>query len=117
MSIFNQEVLDSLILLILAHFVCDFVLQSDRMAKEKVPGSDVTLSWRWWLTAHASTHGLAVAMITGFPIFGVAEAFAHAGIDWLKGRFQFALALDQSMHVACKIIWIVLIYGLQKNPL
>lgn len=111
MMILRQEVLDSLILLVLAHFVCDFVLQSDRMAKEKVPGSDLTLSWQWWLAAHASTHGLAVAVISGFPILGVAEMAAHAGIDWLKGRFRFALALDQSMHLACKALWVILIYG------
>lgn len=110
MLIFRQAAFDSLILLTLAHFVCDFVLQSDRMAKEKVPGSDLTLSWQWWLAAHASTHGLAVALITGYPILGVAETTAHAGIDWLKGRFRFALALDQSMHLACKALWVVLIF-------
>lgn len=32
-----------LILLILAHFVADFVLQNDRMAVEKCPGKDITL--------------------------------------------------------------------------
>ena len=46
----------------MAHFVCDFTLQPDRMAVEKVRGMDVTLDWRWWLTAHAATHGLAVSL-------------------------------------------------------
>ena len=40
---------DTLILLGMGEFVCDFPLQADRMAIEKVPGKDVTLNWRWWL--------------------------------------------------------------------
>ncbi len=104
------DALNLLILLGLAHFFCDFVLQSDRMAKEKVPGLDSTLNWRWWLIAHAATHGLAVALITSIPLLGVAETVAHAIIDWLKGRLHFSLALDQSAHLACKLIWVCLIY-------
>ena len=42
--------IDLFVLLALAHFVCDFGLQTDRMAVEKVAGSDRTLNWRWWLT-------------------------------------------------------------------
>ena len=84
--------LDGLILLVLAHFVCDFPLQSDRMALEKVPGRDATLDWRWWLFSHAATHGLAVALMTGLPFLGLAELVFHAIIDWSKSRFRFSLA-------------------------
>ena len=97
--------LDGLILLVLAHFVCDFPLQSDRMALEKVPGRDATLDWRWWLFSHAATHGLAVALITGLPFLGLAELVFHAIIDWSKSRFRFSLACDQALHVACKFVW------------
>ena len=97
--------LDGLILLVLAHFVCDFSLQSDRMALEKVPGRDVTLDWRWWLLSHAATHGLLVALITGTPWLGFAELVFHAIIDWSKSRFRFSLACDQVLHVACKFVW------------
>ena len=97
--------LDGLILLVLAHFVCDFSLQSDRMAREKVPGRDVTLDWRWWLLSHSVTHGLAVALITGLPLLGLAELVLHAIIDWSKSRFRFSLACDQVLHIACKCVW------------
>lgn len=104
-----MDALNLLILLVLAHFVCDFVLQSDHMASEKTPGLDVTLSWHWWLNAHAATHGLAVALLTSIPLLGVAEMLTHAIIDWSKGRMRFSLALDQSAHLACKLIWVGLI--------
>ena len=88
----------------LAHFVCDFTLQSDRMALEKVPGKDLTLNWRWWLGSHAATHGLAVALITGIPLLGLAEVLLHAMIDLAKPRFRFSLALDQLLHLVCKLV-------------
>ena len=94
-----------LILLVLAHFVCDFPLQNDRMALEKVPGQDATLDWRWWLLSHAATHGLAVALMTGIPWLGFAELVFHAIIDWSKSRFRFSLACDQVLHIACKFVW------------
>ena len=101
--------LNLLILLGLAHFVCDFGLQTDRMAREKISGADVTLNWRWWLTGHAATHGLAVAVLTGVPLLGLAETVLHAIIDWCKGRFRFSLKLDQCLHLACKLLWVGLI--------
>ena len=101
--------LDLFILLALAHFVCDFGLQTDRMAREKVAGADHTLNWRWWLTTHASTHGLAVALLTGAPLLGLAETVLHAIIDWSKGKFRFSLALDQSLHLVCKLLWVCLV--------
>ena len=103
------EALDLLILLWLAHFVCDFGLQSDRMAREKCPGADQTLNWRWWLIGHASMHGLAVALLTGVPLLGLAETLLHAIIDWLKGKQRFSLAFDQIFHLTCKVLWVLLL--------
>ena len=97
----------------LAHFVCDFGLQTDRMACEKTAGADLTLNWRWWLTAHSATHGLAVAVLTGVPLLGLAETLLHAIIDWSKGRMHFSLALDQGFHLACKVLWVCLIVSNQ----
>ena len=109
MSAALMESLNLLILLALAHFVCDFVLQSDRMAVEKIPGRDETLHWSWWLGSHASTHGLAVALLTGVPLLGLLETLLHAIIDWLKIRYRFTLSLDQSLHLLCKLIWVLLL--------
>ena len=109
MSASLMESFNLLILLVLAHFVCDFVLQSDRMAVEKIPGRDDTLHWGWWLGSHAATHGLAVALLTGVPLLGLMETLLHAIIDWLKIRSRFTLVLDQSLHLLCKLIWVLLL--------
>lgn len=98
-----------LILLILGHFVADFPLQGDRMAVEKCPGQDVVLDWRWWLSAHAATHGFVVALLTGFPVLGMAETLFHAVIDYGKCRFRYTLVADQLMHAACKLMWVLIL--------
>jgi hypothetical protein len=96
-------------LLLMAHFVCDFGLQSDRMAREKCPGCDTTLPWGWWMAAHASTHGLAVALLTGVTWLGVAEAAIHAWIDHRKCLGQISLTTDQILHLLCKGLWVAML--------
>ena len=113
MSASLMESLNLLILLLLAHFVCDFVLQSDRMAVEKCPGKDVTLNWRWWLSAHAGTHGLVVSLLTGVPLLGVAEMISHGLIDFGKCRFGYKLIVDQAMHWVCKLIWVACVVAIR----
>jgi hypothetical protein len=76
-----------LALLVMAHFLGDFGLQSDRMAVEKCPGCDRTLPWPWWLTAHAAIHGV---------------------IDLFKCRGRYSLAVDQLLHLICKLLWALL---------
>ena len=109
MSFAMQAPLGMGLLLVFVHFLCDFSLQSDRMALEKQPGHDRTLAWGWWLTAHAATHGLAVALITAQPLLGLLETLAHALIDWCKGRFRWSMALDQGLHLGCKLVWLLLL--------
>lgn len=98
-----------LLLLVLTHFLCDFGLQSDRMACEKCAGRDVTLPWGWWLTAHGAIHGLGVALITGVPWLALPELVLHLLIDRLKCQGRLSMAMDQALHLACKVIWVLLI--------
>ena len=95
-----------LFLLIISHFVCDFNLQTDRMAVEKVQGKDTTLNWRWWLGGHCATHALAVTLITSSTILGFLEFIMHWIIDYLKGKNYYSLLIDQLLHLGCKLIYI-----------
>jgi len=108
-SMVNTSAMGVLVMLVMAHFVGDFVLQHDRMAIEKCPGQDTTLPWWWWLAGHASSHGLLVGLLTGMPMLGLAECLLHGLIDWGKCRLRFSLVLDQSLHVLCKLLWVGLL--------
>ena len=79
------------------------------MAVEKMPGCDSTLHRSWWLGSHADTHELSVALLTDVPVLGVLETLLQAMIDGLKRRFGFTLALDQSLHLLCKVTWVLLL--------
>ena len=89
-----------------AHALADYPLQGDFLAKAKnrkapIPG----VPWYQALGAHAIIHGAAVAIITGKPVLGVAEAVVHAITDDLKCRGKLTYNQDQAIHVACKAIW------------
>lgn len=104
-----SDPLGLLLLLVFAHFIGDFVLQSDRMAREKCPSRGGAVPWGWWLAAHGSTHGMAVALLTGAPLLGLAEALLHALIDRLKCAGRIGLPMDQVLHLACKALWVALL--------
>ena len=96
--------------LIMAHFVGDFVLQNDRLAIEKCPGKDATLSWQWWMLGHASCHGLIVMLLTSSAFLGLMEMTSHFYIDYLKCKAKFNLIVDQIIHILCKVLWVYLYF-------
>jgi len=105
-----------MLLLALTHFMCDFGLQSDRMATEKCAGCDTSLPWGWWLAAHASIHGFGVALITGLPWLALPEVGLHALIDWCKCRGRISFAADQLLHLACKLLWSIVTMAFASRP-
>lgn len=98
--------------LLSAHALCDYPLQGDFLSRGKnhtnpLPG----VPWYQCLAAHALIHGGAVAAVTGSTRLGVAEAVAHAAIDFGKsagwyGTGKTAFDIDQALHVACKVAWV-----------
>lgn len=108
------QMFDLLAMLAMGHCLADYPLQTDRMAREKCPGCGVTIDWRWWLTAHGGVHGFVVALITGIPALGLAEWLLHSGIDYGKCRRYYSLAVDQGLHLLCKLLWAVLAVRLMQ---
>ncbi len=96
--------------LLIGHAVCDFVLQSDTMARAKDRHSDMAKgrsanfpSWYYWMTAHALVHGGAVYLLTGNVIFGLIETVLHWSIDCAKCEKRINFHQDQALHIVCKI--------------
>lgn len=94
------------ILLIGGHFIADYPLQGEFLAKAKnrmapIPG------FPWWhaLGAHAAIHGVFVAAITGVWWLFFAEAFAHFVTDDEKCIGRINITQDQAVHLVCKFIW------------
>lgn len=103
-----MSIVELFLMLAMGHCVADYPLQTDRIAIEKCRGCSATLSWQWWLAAHAGTHAFFVAWITAQPLLGLAEWIAHALIDHLKCQKLYNLAVDQFLHLMCKLVWAIL---------
>ncbi|CCG43278.1 DUF3307 domain-containing protein [Magnetospirillum molischianum] len=113
-------------LLIIAHFVADFALQNEFVAKFKARSSGVTW-WPWVLSSHSFAHGgivaLAAVIGTSFglsecAVLGLilAETGAHALTDFAKTEGWFgagdrAFHIDQTIHIVTKIAWAAVIVG------
>ncbi len=101
---------DTLVMLVLAHFLADYPLQGDFMAKAKnrsapIPG----VPWQWVMAAHAFIHAGLVYVITGGWLFLIVEFFLHFLIDDLKCKRELSFGADQFLHLMCKLLYALLI--------
>ena len=96
------------------HALADFPLQGDYIAKQKCRRQADNLSvWIVALSAHSLIHAGGVWLVSGSLVFATAELVLHASIDIAKGEGGFGLITDQMLHLACKVVFVVLIaYGL-----
>jgi hypothetical protein len=102
-----------LFLLLVWHALADYPLQGDFLAKAKNPIAPLP-GVPWWqaLLAHAFIHAGGTALVTGSLILGLYELVAHAVIDYAKCRDWVSFNMDQTLHVACKVVWTMLAVGL-----
>lgn len=87
--------------LICAHFLLDFGIQGDFVAKYKarlVEGKDNVI-WNWVLTAHAASHSLPVLLLTQSVWLGLFMFVSHFIIDFLKCEQKINFNQDQTLHI------------------
>lgn len=94
--------------LLLLHWLMDYPLQG-WLAEAKLNGP----LKRYHLIAHAGMHGCSVAWLLGNPWIGLAEWVLHAITDVLKCRNIISFQTDQTIHIVCKLIWLVIFITLQ----
>lgn len=89
------------ILLVFAHFLCDFALQNDFVAKFKARYIEGKYNpmWYWVLPAHAGIHALAVLLITHSVILSLFMFITHTAIDYTKCAGKISFNKDQTLHL------------------
>ncbi|MGR9441675.1 DUF3307 domain-containing protein [Rhizobium leguminosarum] len=103
-----EQVLMLALMLIGAHWLCDYPLQGQFLSDAKAKGP-----LRFYhLVAHAGIQGAAVAAVTANVWLGLAEWVAHTVIDELKVRGRTTFAQDQALHIVCKALWLTVMFGL-----
>ncbi|MDA0375990.1 MAG: DUF3307 domain-containing protein [bacterium] len=100
--------MDIFFLLVFGHALGDFGLQSEHLIKNKNRTNNPD-AWYIFLAAHAVIHGGLVGFFTGSFILALAETVCHAIIDYGKIDGRLSFKLDQTLHIACKAVWILLI--------
>lgn len=91
-----------LLMLLAAHWVADYPLQGDFLAKAKQQGPLRV----YHLVAHAGIHGGAVALVTGSLWLGLVEWALHTAIDQAKVSGKTSFAADQALHIGCKLLYV-----------
>ncbi len=102
---------------LICHALMDYPLQGAFLAAAKVPGADLTpffgnttpprLLWIHALTAHSLIHAGGVWLICGSPILAFIELILHWIIDYSKSTEKTNIHLDQALHLACKLGYVV----------
>jgi hypothetical protein len=103
----NEQMLMLAMMLLGAHWVCDYPLQGQFLSDAKAKGP----LRAYHLIAHAGIQGAAVALVTANVWLGLAEWAAHTVIDELKVRGKTTFAQDQALHIACKVLWLIVIFS------
>ena len=96
-----NEILIMLSMLLCCHFLLDFAIQGDFVAKFKARNVDSNYNtmWKWVLTAHAASHTLPVIILTQSLLLGGIMFLSHFIIDFLKCEQKLNFNQDQTLHI------------------
>lgn len=92
--------MERLFVLLLCHYVGDYVLQSDFLAKTK--------GENWWhLIAHSALYLLPFYLAFGFDWRLGATFVIHIVTDAAKARYKkISYPADQTIHMANLLLWL-----------
>lgn len=92
--------------LIIGHFIADFPLQGDFLAKAKNHVNPIAgVNPIFCLLAHSAIQAGMVWYITGYGPLALVEFFLHAAIDYNKSENNIDFSSDQILHILCKIVY------------
>ena len=105
--------------LLIGHVLADYPLQGEFLATGKnrhnashipVPGKgDAKHVWVHCMTSHCLVHATFVWIVTGLALYAFIEFVLHFIIDYIKCEDWTTYTQDQLLHVACKVIYVILI--------
>lgn len=90
----------TLTLIFTIHFVADFLLQSDYMAKNKSKSNTI-------LFYHVSVYSIPFMFIIS-PLYGIINGILHFGVDYVTSRRSSKLWADGKVH------WFFVVIGFDQ---
>ena len=110
--------IEILFMMLFLHFLGDFSLQSDAMAKgknrhrmpENIPeGQKIKKVWFYWLSAHAFIQGGIIFIF--FPVLWIVllEVVFHFILDFMKCDNITNPHIDQAFHFLLRIVYTIIL--------
>ena len=98
--------MEILFVLLLVHYLCDFALQNDFVAKFKAMKIDGEYNPIWYhcLTAHCAIHSLGVYLVTNSIWLSIVMFVTHFVIDQTKCLGKLTFNQDQGLHFIVLVI-------------
>nr|WP_250808541.1 DUF3307 domain-containing protein [Neorhizobium tomejilense] len=101
-----------LFFMVFLHYLGDFGLQTAHIAHGKNRIKPLEgCHWFHPMMAHCTIHGGFVYFATGSLILGLLETAVHFLIDDSKCNGRFGEHVDQALHIACKVLWLVIFFN------
>ena len=96
--------------LVVVHALADFPLQTEYLARQKSRRrADSRGDWVVALSAHCVIHAGGVWLVSGSLAVAAAEFILHCLIDIGKGEEKFGIVTDQSLHLCCKLAYVLVL--------
>jgi len=87
------------LMLVAGHYLADYALQSDFMAKNKADALKTAMGFHT-LTAHAAIQGLVAGLLSQNFTIGIVVAITHWIIDYGKAaKNWYGINIDQFLHI------------------
>jgi len=96
-------------MLVAGHYLADFALQDDFMAKNKADASKTAMGFHV-LTAHAAIQGLVAGLLSQNLTIGIIVAITHWIIDFGKAaKHWYGINVDQFLHISVILLAVLLV--------
>jgi hypothetical protein len=119
-----MEPVTILLLLVFGHLLADYPAQSSflavgKNARREGANEEAFRDYPWWyiLGVHSGIHAGFVLLFTGSVFLCLAEFTCHFLIDKSKNERKLTFLGDQGLHIACKIVWWLLLPIMGTTPI
>lgn len=112
----TYDLATTLALLVGVHFLADYPLQGDFLSRAKNHTNPLDgVPWYQALTAHSGIQAFGVGLVTGSLVLALLEFVVHWLTDYGKSAGWYGFNADQFIHIACKVVWVVLIWSVYNG--
>ena len=116
-NFYGPEYIDHIgLFLLFGHFLADYPLQGDFLAKAKDPYNPIPgVPWYQAMFAHCFIQAVFVLLFTGMYSLFIFEFMVHWITDMSKCKKMISYNVDQGIHIGCKVLYTLIFLFLSSE--